>query len=367
MTLIANFLLDHKLDGKPLYLHGMSSGATFALKLPRELHARQADLERCKGSATVSAKSERSKTKSKKSSSSKSRKSSSSRSSRRDLLVQRRSLQEEGEAPSGLGSINCKELPAYQFPAISKMQLILRQLRGIISSERGRVLPLWAARHVGVRAGGRQLLLRRATRGPRHCSRAQQHLPASLLPAHPQPLLPSIWPLVPSSSLSAQPCPHPSPPTGCAPGSQQFDWLDCCWLGDAGEVGRHGAQQWPRLGCTVPCRGKLPKTASQLATKKHSCSALPTQLRPSLPSPAPPQNIFQPDNRNIVAGLELPPIVFVAMSNDTFGAHQAPVHAVLLRRNGIPSTSVTVRGAGAAAVLLSGNWAAGLYAGQRWK
>ena len=45
-------------------------------------------------------------------------------------------------------------------------------------------------------------------------------------------------------------------------------------------------------------------------------------------------------------GLDLPPIVFVAMSNDTYGAQQAPVHAVLLRRNGIPATSVTVRGAG---------------------
>lgn len=57
-------------------------------------------------------------------------------------------------------------------------------------------------------------------------------------------------------------------------------------------------------------------------------------------------NIFQPDNRNLIPGLHLPPIVFVAMSNDTYGAQQAPVHAVLLRRNGIPATSVTVRGAG---------------------
>lgn len=121
----------------------------------------------------------------------------------------------------------------------------------------------------------------------------------------------------------------------------------------------------PGLAAQRLAEANCPKEALQLATKKHSCSALPTQLRPSLPPPAPPQNIFQPDNRNIVAGLELPPIVFVAMSNDTFGAHQAPVHAVLLRRNGIPSTSVTVRGAGAAAVLLSGDWAAGLYAGQR--
>lgn len=184
MTLIANFLLDHKLDGKPLYLHGMSSGATFALKLPRELHARQADLEHCKGSATVSAKSERSKSKSKKSRKSKPKKSSSSRSSRRDLLVQRRSLQAEGEeAPSGLGSINCKELPAYQFPAISKMQLLLRQLRGIISSEHGRVVPVWAARWGW--AGGRQLTFWRATSGPSRCSLAQERLPACLLPAHP--------------------------------------------------------------------------------------------------------------------------------------------------------------------------------------
>lgn len=131
MTLIANFLLDHKLDNKPLYLHGMSSGATFALKLPRELQARQADLERCakEGGGAVSAKSERSKTK-------KAR-------SRRDLLAERRTLaaapsdeEEGGGEAGGLSSINCKELPDYQFPPVAKMQLILRQLRGIISSER---------------------------------------------------------------------------------------------------------------------------------------------------------------------------------------------------------------------------------------
>ncbi|KAI7839268.1 hypothetical protein COHA_006966 [Chlorella ohadii] len=190
MTLIANFLLDHKLDNKPLYLHGMSSGATFALKLPRELQARQADLERCakEGGGAVSAKSERSKTK-------KAR-------SRRDLLAERRTLaaapsdeEEGGGEAGGLSSINCKELPDYQFPPVAKMQLILRQLRGIISTV-----------------------------------------------STPEP---SNW------------------------------------------------------------------------------------------------NIFQPDNRNLIPGLHLPPIVFVAMSNDTYGAQQAPVHAVLLRRNGIPATSVT--------------------------
>ena len=126
MTLIANFLLDHKLDGKPLYLHGMSSGATFALKLPRELQARQADLERCSKEKAVTAKSQRSKSK------------KPAARSRRDLLGERRSVQEVGGGEDGLGSISCKELPAYQFPSPAKMQLILRQLRGIISSEPGR-------------------------------------------------------------------------------------------------------------------------------------------------------------------------------------------------------------------------------------
>lgn len=251
MTLIANFLLDHKLDGKPLYLHGMSSGATFALKLPRELQARQADLERCSKEKAVTAKSQRGKSK------------KPAARSRRDLLGERRSVQEVGGGEDGLGSISCKELPAYQFPSPAKMKLILRQLRGIISSEPGEA---W-----GTCTGTAHSELHRRAES---CS--------SVCSVHPLPI-PDPLPL-PSS--------HPP--------------------------------------CLLP-------------------SLVPPLLPPAVSTPEPSNwNVFQDDNRKLMPGLDLPPIVFVAMSNDTYGAQQAPVHAVLLRRNGIPATSVTVRGAGRA-------------------
>lgn len=266
MTLIANFLLDHKLDGKPLYLHGMSSGATFALKLPRELHARQADLERCKGSATVSAKSERSKTKSKRSSSSKSKKSSSSRSSRRDLLVQRRSLQEEGEAPSGLGSINCKELPAYQFPAISKMQLILRQLRGIISSERGRVLPLWVARWG---AGWRPTVV--ASEGN---ERTQPLQPCTTAPACQPVACPSSTP--PPLNLNLTPC---APPIRTA-------------------VSTPEPSNWVRIGVTAALPGLIAafwERLERLAGMEHGSG--PSLAAPRLAEATCPKEALQVGNK----------------------------------------------------------------------
>ena len=124
MNLIADFLLTNKLDTKPLYLHGASSGATFALKLPRELQARTADLLRCGDDARLPAQSVH---------------------ALRGLRAARRRLRQDaadgGSSGSGSGNgsglssgISCKLLPNYELPPAWKMQLIARQLRGIISS-----------------------------------------------------------------------------------------------------------------------------------------------------------------------------------------------------------------------------------------
>ena len=179
------------------------------------------------------------------------------------------------ERVGGTG-ISCKELPAYQFPPVAKMQLILRQLRGIISSEPWRVVRFVEGMLGRPLAVGRWLRWR-ATR--------------------------------------AEPAPAASFQRACL------------------------------RACCLPLPSPLPL-----------CPCTPVCPAVSTPEPS-NWNIFQPDNRNLVPGLDLPPIVFVAMSNDTYGAQQAPVHAVLLRRNGIPATSVTVRGRWAAAGLHMPGWA----------
>lgn len=104
MTLMADFVLGHSLDRKPIFLVGSSSGATFALKVPAYLHRFiTADRWVCSNGTAESRRPAR-------------------------MLLR-----------SSPGRVTCRDpYERWELPSIGKLKLLQSLIRGIVSSGSGK-------------------------------------------------------------------------------------------------------------------------------------------------------------------------------------------------------------------------------------